>query len=156
MALFFFFQYLMVAVEWKLVEFVTKKNKKQNKIVVARSLTADGNLLQPTGGVDSTPRTSFSCSVHALIDAHHTACQVLLHASSHPHSHPCHERYDDISHKKRTVIRMLCPWINQCRPELSAKQAESKQRGKVAQHAICAARGRLNRRDRDTHLVILM
>ena len=56
------------------------------------SYTADSNLLQPTGGVDSTPHTSLflmqwtrthCCTSHCM-------AQVLVHASSHPHSHPCH------------------------------------------------------------------
>ena len=35
------------------------------KFVVVRSFTADSNLLQPTGGVNSTPHTS-----HFLLDSH--------------------------------------------------------------------------------------
>ena len=45
----FFFQYLLVAVEWKLVELIIKL------FFVARSFTVDGNLLQPTGGANRTP-----------------------------------------------------------------------------------------------------
>ena len=48
-----FFQFFMVAVEWTLVELISKK-----KIVAAGSFTTDGNLMQPTGCVNSTPHTS--------------------------------------------------------------------------------------------------
>ena len=49
---FFFLQFFVVAVESKLVELIFFK------FVVAGSFTADGNLLQPTVGVNSTPHTS--------------------------------------------------------------------------------------------------
>ena len=48
-----------------------------NKFVVVGSLTADGNLLQPTGVVSSTPHTSpFSCSQRMM--CHTILAQVFV------------------------------------------------------------------------------
>ena len=55
---FFFFQYLMMAVEWTLVELIFLK------FVVARLFTADGNLLQPTEVWTEHPHTAHLLVFH--------------------------------------------------------------------------------------------
>ena len=71
---FLFFQYTMVAMEWKLVELIIFK------FVVVRSFTADSNLLQPTEGVNSTPShvTFFSCLSALMTMSHTTLAQVFV------------------------------------------------------------------------------
>ena len=66
----FFIQYLIVAVKWKLVEL------NFFQFVVARSFTADGNLLQPTGGVNRTPsHVTFLVFVRTHVVSHMTLAQ---------------------------------------------------------------------------------
>ena len=81
----------MVAVEWKLVEHIIIFFEKN---VVARSFTANSNLLQPTGSVNRTPShvTLFS-SLHACLTVSHvTLAQGSRLKVSCASSHPCFMR----------------------------------------------------------------
>ena len=87
----FFFQFLMVAVESKLVELIVFQ-----KNVVAGSFTADGNLLQTTRCVNSTPShvTFFSCLCARMckccVARHRLKAQVFVRViSSMCHAHVC-------------------------------------------------------------------
>ena len=112
---FFFFQYFMVAVEWKPVELkiICVKN------VVARSFTADGDLLQPTGCVNRTSsHVTVSGLSHAVVkEAEHLRVQELVKKiESHPHREVLHADlqqnnvYNPFSKNSKAIIRGWRKW----------------------------------------------